>query len=333
MGDLLTYLRVESHAKCEKENGRNTPCNCRVYGALFMSVNAIFVLWEGWLQVNGIPSSCTKFIDMEQQTYLTSSGYAPVNNLSIYYEVYGEGKPLLLLHGTYMTIPLNFAQLIPQLARTRKVIAVEMQGHGRTADSDRPYSYDALADDAAGLLKYLGIDHADVLGYSLGGTVGLALSIRHADLVNKLIVVSSVWQYDAWTQSVKDQLAFLATKAPEFLTNTPLKAEYDRVAPESEHWPSFVTKAARFVSTPFDLGVDNIKRITAPVLLIMGDNDGTDLKKVAELYSLLGGGVSGDMAGLPKSELAILPAMTHVGLMGVADKLQALINPFLDKVQ
>ena len=257
-----------------------------------------------------------------------ASGYAPVNGLKLYYEVYGEGKPIILLHGSYMTIDLNYGQLIPELAKTHKVIAVEMQGHGHTADIDRPFSYIALADDVAELLKYLKIENADILGYSLGATVGLELAIKHPAVVNKLVFISSVFKYDGWIQAARN---IFPTMKPEFLEKTPLKTEYDNAAPDKAHWAAFVTKLAKFDSTPFDLGAENVKAIKAPVLIIKGDNDGVDLSHVAEMYTLLGGDIFGDMAELPKSQLAILPAATHVSLMMETQKLATLISPFLDK--
>jgi pimeloyl-ACP methyl ester carboxylesterase len=257
-----------------------------------------------------------------------ASGYAPVNGLKMYYEIHGSGKPLVLIHGSYMNIDLNYGQLIPELAKKRQVIALEMQGHGRTADIDRPFSYPALAGDVAALLKYLKIDSADVLGYSLGATVALELAIEHPSLVNKLIIISSVYKYDGWIQAARD---IFPTMKPEFLEHTPLKTEYDRLSPDKSHWTAFVTRMAKFDATSFDLGAEKIKQIKSPVLIISGDNDGVDLNHLADMYRLCGGGVFGDMAGLPKSQLAIVPGATHVSLMMETDKLNHLISPFLVK--
>lgn len=262
------------------------------------------------------------------QKTLRSSGYAPVNGLKMYYEIHGEGKPLVLLHGAFMNIDLNYGALIPALAKSHKVIAFEMQGHGRTADVARAFSFPALADDVAGALRYLKVDSADVLGYSLGATVALELAIRHPKLVSKVIVISSVFKMEGWNKATRDAFRMLK---PEFLEDSPLKTDYDRLAPDKTHWRDFVTKLVVHINTSFDLGAANIKNITAPALLIMGDNDGVDLHHVAEMYALLGGGVSGDLAGLPKSQLAILPGMTHVTLMMQTEKLTSIILPFLDK--
>lgn len=259
---------------------------------------------------------------------LKTSGYAPVNGLKMYYEVHGAGKPLVLLHGSYMNIDLNYGQLIPELAKTHQVIGLEMQGHGRAADIDRPFSFSSLASDVAALLQYLKIDSADVLGYSLGGTVAFELAIEHPSLVNKLIVISSVYKYDGWIQAARD---IFPTMKPEFLEHTPLKTEYDRLSPDKSHWKTFVTNMTKFGATPFDLGAEKVKQIKSPVLIISGDNDGVDLNHLADMYRLCGGGVFGDMIGLPKSQLAIVPGATHVSLMMETDKLVHLISPFLAK--
>jgi pimeloyl-ACP methyl ester carboxylesterase len=220
---------------------------------------------------------------------LKSSGYAPVNGLKLYYEIHGEGKPLVLLHGSYMTIDLNWSQLIPELAKSHKVIALEMQGHGHTADIDRPLSYKALADDIAGLLQYLKVDSADVMGYSLGGTVAYAFAIGHPAMVKKLTLISTVYKYNGWQPEVLD---VFRTFKPEFLDQTPLKPAYEKVAPDPGHWTAFVSKYVKFDGQDFDLGADNIKAIKSPVLLIMGDNDGVDLQHKADMYKLAGGGFS-----------------------------------------
>lgn len=259
------------------------------------------------------------------------SGLASVNGVKIYYQVYGKGDPVVLLHGSFMTIEMNWSELIPELAKTRKVIAVEMQGHGRSPLNDRTLSYTNFASDVAGVLKHLKIEKADVIGYSLGGTIGLEFVIKHPEMVKNLVVISSVFKDKGWVPSVSQALASFQ---PEFFDQTPLYTGYKSVAPEPDHWRKFLSQMIAFENRPYDLGADNIKAIESPVLLIMGDNDGVSLGHVAEMYSLLGGNVSADMEGLPKSQLAIIPGMSHVGLMMETEKIVSIISPFLaGKVQ
>jgi pimeloyl-ACP methyl ester carboxylesterase len=263
-----------------------------------------------------------------QAPTLKSKGYAPVNGLKLYYEIHGDGQPIVLLHGAYMTIDLNWKEVIPELAKSHKVIVLEMQGHGRTADIDRPVSFKALGDDVAGLLKYLKIDSADVVGYSLGGTVAFSFAIQHPEMLRRLVLISTVYKYTGWMPEL--QAAFKTFK-PEMFENTPLKAAYEAVAPDPGHWKQFLAKYMAVGSQDYNLGEDNIKAIKAPALVIMGDNDGVDLQHKADMYKLLGGGILGDFTGLPKSELAILPGTTHVSLMMQTSKLLAIIQPFLIK--
>lgn len=256
-----------------------------------------------------------------------TKGYAPVNGLEMYYEIYGEGEPVVLLHGSFMTIGMNWEQIIPRLSKNHKVIALEMQGHGRTADVNRPFSYPSLASDVAALLEHLEIENADVIGYSLGGTVAMQLAIQNPELVDRLVLISTVYKLDGWLPQVKTALKSMK---PEFFDNTPPKTAYDSLAPDPDHWHTFVSKLLALDQKPFNLGEENVQHISAPALLIMGDNDGVDLDHVASMYRMFGGGVFGDMEGLPKSQLAIIPASTHVSLMMKTDKLLSIITPFLN---
>jgi pimeloyl-ACP methyl ester carboxylesterase len=256
------------------------------------------------------------------------SGYAPVNGLKLYYQVYGEGEPIVLLHGAFMTIDLNWGQLIPMLSKTRKVIVMEMQGHGRTADIDRPFSFTALASDVAGAMKHLQLHNADVLGYSFGGTIAFQLAMQYPGLVNKLIIISSTHKHEGELSSVRELMKSFKS---DFFDQTPLYTEYKRLAPDTTQWRGFVNKMLDFIKQPYDLGDENIKKIKSPVLIVMGDNDGYDLVKTIETYRLLGGNVSGDIAGLPQSQLAILPGKTHVSVVMDNAALLSIIAPFLGK--
>ena len=254
------------------------------------------------------------------------SGYAPANGLKMYYEIYGEGKPLVLLHGSFLSINTNYGMLIPELARSRKVIAIEFQGHGRTADIDRPFSIENFADDVAALLKSLKIDSTDILGYSLGGMVALNVAIRHPGVVRKLVLASSVFKYEGW--SAETRAVFPMIK-PAFFEHTPIKTAYDSLAPDPKHWPIFIGKMVKLVTTPYDYTAE-AKKLKLPIFFIVGDSDGILPEHVAEMYRIAGGGQNGDMAGVPNSRLAVLPATPHTGLFMHNDWLASMITDFLD---
>ncbi|MBL4677942.1 MAG: alpha/beta hydrolase [Mucilaginibacter sp.] len=261
-----------------------------------------------------------------QQTKPSSSGYAPVNGIKVYYEVYGEGKPLVLLHGAFMTIEGNWAELLPQLSKNRKVIAIEMQGHGHTPYSDRKLSNLNLAKDVAGVMDYLKVDSADIAGYSMGGSVAYQFAILYPKRLNKLVIISSTYKSTGWLPEIAD--AFKSFK-PELFDNSPMKTAYDAVAPDKTNWNKFITQMIAFAGEPFDMGDANIAKIKAPVLIIAGDNDGLDKVELAETYKLLGGGVSADMQPMPKAQLAIVPAQGHVSLMMQNATLLTYLNAFL----
>jgi len=259
------------------------------------------------------------------------TGYAPVNGLSMYYEIHGDGPPLLLLHGAYMTIDM-MGPIVPGLAESRQVIAVELQGHGHTADIDRPITYEQMADDAAALLRHLGIDRADVVGYSMGGGVALQLAIRHPDVVRKLVVASASFTSDGMHAVA---LEMFPSITPELFVGSPIEAAYLRTAPNPSDFPTLVAKLKQLDTTPFAWSADDIRGIAAPTLIILGDSDGVRLEHAVELFGLLGGGVMGDLAGMPKSQLAVLPGTAHFmppgsGLLDRAQWLLAMIPPFLD---
>ncbi len=255
-----------------------------------------------------------------------SSGYAPVNGSKVYYEVYGTGDPIVLLHGAYMTIHSNWSELIPILSKTRKVIALEMDGHGHTPLSQRPFNYQTFAGDVASTLKYLKIDSADILGFSYGGTIAYGFAIKNPAMTKKLIIISSTYKSEGWLNIMYTMLANVNSTA---FDNTPVRSEYINVAPDTSNWHTFIARMLKFSGEKFDLGDENIKNIKAPVFLINGDNDGTDKKVLAETYSLLGGNVFGDVVGIPKSQLAILPGKGHGTLIMDTQAIAALINSFL----
>jgi pimeloyl-ACP methyl ester carboxylesterase len=261
-----------------------------------------------------------------QQRKPAESGYAPVNGIKVYYEVYGEGKPIVLLHGAFMTIEGNWGQLIPELSKTRKVIAIEMQGHGHPPFSDRKLDFTTLASDVDGVMKYLKVDSADVAGYSFGGEIAYQLAIQSPKRVRKLVIISSTYKSSGWLPQIA--IAFKSMK-PDVFANSPMKAAYDAVAPDKTKWTKFVEQMLAFASTPFDMGDSNIAKISSPVLLISGDNDGLDKIELMKTYQLLGGGVSADMAPMPKSHLAVVPSQSHVGLMMQTKTILGYLDDFL----
>jgi pimeloyl-ACP methyl ester carboxylesterase len=261
-----------------------------------------------------------------QQIKPVNSGYAPVNGIKVYYEVYGEGRPLVLLHGAFYTIEMNWSQLIPELSKTRKVIAIEMQGHGHTPYSERNLSITTLASDVVGVMDYLKIDSADVAGFSMGGSVAYQFAVQNPKRLRKLVIISSTYKTGGWIPIINS--GFKGFK-PEFFDNTPIKTAYDAVAPDKTKWRKFIEQMIVFAGVPFNVGDSNIAKITAPVLIISGDNDGLDKIELAKTYKLLGGGISADLQPMPKSHLAIVPSQGHVSLMMDTQTILNYLNDFL----
>jgi pimeloyl-ACP methyl ester carboxylesterase len=261
-----------------------------------------------------------------QQMKPSESGYAPVNGIKVYYEVYGEGDPIVLLHGAFYTIDMNWGELIPELSKTRKVIAIEMQGHGHSPFSERKLSIATLASDVEKVMDYLKIDSADIAGYSMGGSVAYQFAVKYPKRLRKLVIISSTYKTNGWLPVVNS--AFKNFK-PEFFDNTPLKAGYDAVAPDKTKWRKFLEQMFAFAEVPFNVGDSNISKISAPVLIISGDNDGLDKIELAKTYKLLGGGVSADLSPMPKSQLAIVPSQGHVSVMMQTQTILSYLANFL----
>ena len=286
---------------------------CRISN-VFKPVLIIAVLFFIVLQSDG------------QQSKAAASGYATVNGIKVYYEVYGEGKPLVLLHGAFMTIEDNWGQLIPELSKTRKIIAIELQGHGHTPFSERKLDMVTLASDVEGVMNRLKVDSADVAGYSMGGSVAYQLIIKSPKRVKKLVIISSTYKSTGWRPEIAS--AFKNMK-PEMFADSPLKTAYDAVAPDKTKWAKFMEQMLGFIGQSFDMGDNNIAKITSPVLIISGDNDGLDKIELMKTYQLLGGGVAADMAPMPKSHLAVVPSQSHVSVMMQTKTIQGYLDDFL----
>jgi pimeloyl-ACP methyl ester carboxylesterase len=254
------------------------------------------------------------------------TGYAEVNGLKMYYEVYGKGKPIVLLHGSYMTIPMNWSHFLPLLSKDRKVIVAEMQGHGRTRDISREFSYEGMADDVSGLLEHLKIDSADILGYSMGGGVAFQVAVRHPEQVRRLVVLSGAYTHDGWWPDVE---AMYATISADMFKGSPIQKQYDSFGNDPALFPAFVKKVISIDLKPYDWSKD-VKNIKAPIFMAVGDADGIRYEHALELFRAKGGGKMGDIHGLPQSRLAIIPGTTHIGMMQRTDWLIPMISDFLD---
>jgi pimeloyl-ACP methyl ester carboxylesterase len=261
-------------------------------------------------------------------TTTPQSGYAEVNGLRMYYEIHGQGQPLVLLHGAFSAIGTSFGPLIPDLAKTRQVIGLEMQGHGRTADIDRPLSIEQMADDTAAAIRQLGLSQADVFGYSMGAAVALHVALRHPDVVRRLVLASVTYTLSGIHPGLMDGLGEMK---PEMMHGSPWHDEYVRIAPNPEHFAQLFAKKTQMDRGIKDLPAEAIAGIKSPTLLIIGDSDLVRPEHAVEMFRLLGGGVFGDTpAGLPRSQLAVLPGTSHVTVVFRTDLLLAIIPAFLD---
>jgi len=268
----------------------------------------------------------TVFQSKGQQIKPAESGYVPVNGIKVYYEVYGKGMPIVLLHGAFYNIEMNWGQLIPELSKTRKVIAIEFQGHGHSPFSERKLDIVTLASDVEGVMKYLKVDSADVAGFSMGGSIAYQFAIQYPKRLRKLVIISSTYKTSGWLPVVNS--GFNDFK-PEFFDNTPLKTAYDAIAPDKTKWKNFIQQMIDFAGESFNCGDLNIAKITSPVLLIAGDNDGLDKIELMKTYLLLGGGVAADLEPMPKSQLAIVPSQGHVSVMMQTKTIQGYLDGFL----
>jgi pimeloyl-ACP methyl ester carboxylesterase len=256
------------------------------------------------------------------------SGYAHVNGLRMYYEIHGEGRPLVLIHGALSAIGTSFGKLIPDLARTHQVIALDQQAHGRTADVDRPLRIATMADDTIASLGQLGVGEADFFGYSMGAGVALDLAIRYPQAVDKLVLASVSFNRAGFHPGLLEGLALLT---PEHLAGSPWQQEYAQVAPHPDAWATLLAKVKAMNLEIGDWPADAIRSITAPTLIVLGDSDIIRPEHAVEMFRLLGGGVSGDTPqGLPKSRLAILPGTSHTMMVDRAALLLPMLSDFLD---
>lgn len=266
--------------------------------------------------------------EVKMTTTNAQTGYAAINGLRMYYEIHGSGgHPLVLLHGAFSAIGTSFGKLLPELAKTRQVIAFEYQAHGRTADIDRPLRIEQLADDIAAAITQLGITPADLLGYSLGGAIALQVALRCPEVVRKLVLVSTTTKMSGIHPGLMDGLGEMQ---PSMMYGSPWHEEYVRIAPNPDGFDTLFVKKSEMDTHIPDIPDEAIASLTAPVLLISGDSDIARPEHLVEVFRLLGGGVFGDMAGLPNAQLAVLPGTAHTGMVDRAAMLVPMIIPFLD---
>ncbi len=256
---------------------------------------------------------------------LPADNYASVNGLNLYYEVHGTGKPLILLHGGVGASEM-FGPVLPVLAENRQIVAVHLQAHGRTADIDRPLSFELMADDIAALIKHLGIPEADVMGYSLGGGVALRTAIQHPDVVRKLVFISTPFKRDGFYPEVLENMAQMGPEAAKFMKQSPLYQLY----PDAD-WAVLFTKLGDLLRLDYDWSKD-VAAIKSPVMIVFADADAIRTAHIMEFFALLGGGrrdAGLDGSGRPTARLAILPGMTHYDILSSLI-LASIVTPFLD---
>ena len=260
----------------------------------------------------------------------SQGNYAQVNGIRLYYEVHGKGEPLILLHGGVGAIEM-FGEILPLLAAGRQVIAVDLQAHGRTADIDRPITYEAMADDIAALIKHLGYEKANIMGYSLGGGVAQQTAFRHPEVVHRLVVVSSAFKRSGWYPEILAGMAQMGPATAEPMKQTPMYQTYTQVAPRVDDWEVLLTKLGDLLRKDYDWAKD-VAAMNIPTLIVVGDADSVRTAHAVEFFELLGGGKNDggwDGSGLSNARLAILPGITHYVIFA-SPALAAVVIPFLD---
>lgn len=260
-------------------------------------------------------------------------GYAAVNGLELYYEVHGTGEPLILLHGGF-GMGSMFAGILSQLSQTQQVITVDLQGHGRTADIDRPLRYELMADDVAALIRHLGLGQVNVMGYSLGGGVALRTAIQHPDVVKKLVTVSAPFKRDAWYPEVLTGMGQMGREVAELMKQSPMYESYVSVAPQPENFPLLAEKTGDLLRQDYDW-TDEVAALPMPTLVVFADADSVPPSHAARFYELLGGGqrdAGWDGSAIPASQLAILPGLTHYNIFFAPALVSAVLH-FLNPPQ
>jgi pimeloyl-ACP methyl ester carboxylesterase len=260
----------------------------------------------------------------------SKTGYVPVNGVSYYYEIYGTGEPLLVLHGGLGSIEM-FKPILPALGEGRQLIAVDLHGHGHTALGDRPIDYLAQGDDLAVLIKQLGYTQVDVIGYSMGGGIAFRLAAQHPDVVRRLVLVSAGYSQAGFYPEMLPQQAAVGAGMADMMKETPMYKSYVKVAPHPEEFPKLLDQMGAWMRKPYDWSAD-VEKLTMPTMLVFGDSDMYRLEHVVEFYKLLGGGqqdAGWQREHMAKNRLAILPDVTHYEMF-MSPALVPTVRPFLD---
>jgi pimeloyl-ACP methyl ester carboxylesterase len=267
--------------------------------------------------------------DNEPMTTSTAARLASVNGIELAYQTFGEGDPLVLLHGGFGSVEM-FGPNVAALAAGRQVIGVDLQSHGRSPAVDRPMRFETMADDIAALIGALGLEKADVMGFSLGGGVALRTAIQHPDVVNRLVLVSTPFKRSGWHPEMVAGMVSMGPQVAEPMKQTPMYEVYRQVAPQVDDWPVLVTQLTSLLNLDYDWTAE-ARRLTMPTMLVVGDADGLPPRHAVEFFELLGGGkgdASWDRSGMTRHRLAILPGVTHYDI-NVAPALATTVAGFL----
>jgi len=259
-----------------------------------------------------------------------ASSLAEVNGIRLGYVEFGEGEPLVLLHGGFGTLDM-FEPNIPALAAGRRIIGVDLQSHGRSPAPDRPMRFETMADDIEALIHHLGLERASIMGFSLGGGVALRTAIQHPDVVDRIVLVSTPFKREGWYPEMRAGMDAMGQATADQMRQTPLFDAYAKVAPDAEQWPILVAQVVELTQTDYDWSGD-VPELSMPVMLVIGDADGLPPSHAVEFFRLLGGGLrdaSWDRSGMTHHRLAILAGVTHYDIHA-APGLSAAAIPFLD---
>ena len=278
-------------------------------------------------------AAATTNVDAQVTTMPTpaKTGRVPVNGIDYYYEIHGSGEPVLLLHGGLGSLDMFRDGLLPALAKTRQVIAVDLQGHGRTNLGNRPINLIDIGNDLALVLDRLGFKQLDVVGYSFGGGAGLRLAIQHPTVVRRLVIISAPYAQSGFFPEMLPQQAAVGSAMAEQMKETPMYKSYVAVAPNPKDFPRLLDRMGEYMRRPYDWS-EEVKKLSMPVMLVYGDADMVRPEHIVQFYQLLGGGLKDagwQRENMSRNRLAILPDVTHYEMF-LSPALGPTILPFVD---